>query len=284
MLRVAAVFVLGALLLWGSMWQVNQPAGPCTIAGDPAALPDLPEASGLAVSRRDHGLLWSHNDSGNAAVLVALNTTGTVRGRIRLPFRTRDWEDISAARCSSGECLYIADIGDNRARRNRITIFRIPEPATTARESAQADVFHATYADGPHNAEAMFVIGADLFIVTRDRTGAVYRAQAPPSREAKLTFHRVGELGLQSVSDAEASPDEQLVVVRNWQEAVFYRAADIIAGRIVAYRRTSIDGLRELQGEGVAFDGDVLYLASEAGPWGAAGTLRSLRCHFSERS
>jgi hypothetical protein len=241
-------------------------------------VPDLREASGLAVSRRDRSLLWSHNDSGNEAVLFAIDTTGTVRGRLRVPIRTRDWEDISAARCRSGECLYLADIGDNRARRPRVTIFRIPEPEANATETASPDVFQATYADGPHNAEAMFVVGSDLFIVTRDRTGLVYRAQAPPSREARLTFQLVGQLGLPAVTDAEASPDEQVVVVRNSDEAVFYRAADLMAGRTVPYLRIPIDGLREAQGEGVAIDGDLLYLASEGGPWGRDGSLISLRC------
>jgi hypothetical protein len=198
-----------------------------------------------------------------------------------LPIRTSDWEDISAARCASGACLYIADIGDNQARRHRIRIYRIPEPDPTATETARPEVFDANYADGPHNAEAMFVVGTDLFIVTRDRTGALYRASVPATATGRLTFHRIGELGLQSVSDAETSPDDQLVVVRNWQEAVFYRSADLVAGRTQPYRRVAIDGFSEIQGEGVAVDGDALYLASEGGPWGRAGTLRSLRCRFS---
>ena len=63
-------------------------------------LPEIPEASGLAVSRRDPGLLWSHNDSGSAAVLFALDTAGTMRGRVRVPVKTRDWEDVSAARAT----------------------------------------------------------------------------------------------------------------------------------------------------------------------------------------
>ena len=282
MIRKAAVMVLllgtlGALLLLGNSWGPEAPPGPCLIAHGPARLPDLPEASGLAVSRRDRALLWSHNDSGNDAVLVALDVTGALRGRLRVPVRTRDWEDVSAARCPSGECLYLADIGDNQARRSRITIYRIPEPPANAAETAAPEVFDATYADGPHNAEAMFVVGTDLFIVTRDRTGVIYRAQAPPSGGGALTFERIGELGLQAVSDAEASPDEQVVVVRNSREAVFYRAADLIAGRAVPDLRLSIEGLREAQGEAVALDGDMLYLASEGR---RAGSLLSLRCRL----
>ena len=102
-------------------------------------LPELPEASGLAISRRTTGLLWSHNDSGNATVLFALDTSGKVRGRIRLPVLTRDWEDVSAANCTTGSCLYIADIGDNGLARRDISIYRVPEPQPGDAETARQD-------------------------------------------------------------------------------------------------------------------------------------------------
>jgi hypothetical protein len=274
----ALVLLLGASLVLGTVWRPQDVPESCVVAQASASIPDLHEASGLAVSRRDRGLLWSHNDSGNEAVLFALDVAGTLRGRLRVPIRTRDWEDISAAQCPSGPCLYLADIGDNQARRQRVTIYRIQEPAPDAAETAPADVLHATYPDGPHNAEAMFVIGDELFVVTRDRVGAVYRVAVPHVREARMTFERLGELGLANVSDAEASFDEQVVVVRNALEAVFYRTTDLTAGRTVPFQRIAIRGLREAQGEGVALDGDVLYLASEGGPWNRAGSLLSLRC------
>jgi hypothetical protein len=94
-------------------------------------------------------------DSGNATVLLALDAAGAVRGRVRLPIRTRDWEDVSA-RCPTGDGLYIADIGDNshRPARTRIQIDRVPEPAPSDAETASPEVFSAAYADGAHNAEA----------------------------------------------------------------------------------------------------------------------------------
>lgn len=282
MARVVTVLVLllGASMLLGTMRPAAEPAGPCVVVNGPSSLPDLKETSGLAVSRRDRSVLWSHNDSGNDAVLVALDVTGTLRGRLRVPIRPRDWEDISAARCPAGTCLYLADIGDNQSRRRRVTIYRIPEPLPDAIATARPEVLDATYADGPHNAEAMFVLGAELFIVTRDGAGVLYRAQAPATGGGQITFRHAGQLGLQTVTDAEASPDEQVVVVRNPLEAVFYRAAELLAGRTVPFLRIPIDGFQQIQGEGIALDGDRLHLSSEAGPWGGAGSLISLRCQF----
>jgi len=240
-------------------------------------LQEIEETSGLAVSRRSPNVLWSHNDSGNAAVLFALDTAGEMRGRVRVPVRTRDWEDISAARCASGECLYIADIGDNARARRHVQVYRVPEPAPGDTETAAPDVFNVTYADGRHNAEAMFVLGADLYIVTKDRVGGVYRATVADSQN--LTFQRITQLGLDTVTDAEASPDEKTVVVRTLDEVAFYHSDELARGGNSSYLRIPVTGLQESQGEGVAVDGNTLYLSSEGGSWGGQGRLLSLRCN-----
>jgi hypothetical protein len=276
----AVMFVAVVSVLFARELLRPEPGGPCVIAGGPAMLPEIPESSGLAVSRRNPGVLWSHNDSGNATVLFALDTAGKTVGRVRVPVRTRDWEDVSAARCGSSDCLYIADIGDNKGVRRQVQIYRVPEPAPGDAETAAPEVFNGTYLDGSHNAEAMFVVGADLFIVTRDRLGGVYRATASAGRE--LTFQRIGQLGLAAVTDAEASRDEKSVVVRTSHEAVLYRTDDLIHGRNVPYLHIPIDGLNEAQGEGVALDGNILYLSSEGRPWNRAGSLVSLRCKIPE--
>lgn len=240
-------------------------------------LAELPETSGLAVSRRTPGVIWSHNDSGHQSILFALDSSGVLRGRVRVPIRTRDWEDVSAARCPAGDCLYIADIGDNSRSRRRIMIYRVAEPAPTDAATGSPEVFTARYADGPHNAEAMFALGADLFIITRDRVGAVYRAH--PATANELVFTRVGQLGLEAVTDAEASPDGRTVVVRTTHEAVLYRAADLVGANNEPYARIPLDGLKEPQGEGVALDANgILYLSSEGHPWNRAGRLLTLQC------
>lgn len=276
--------VVGALLLGGPMlvaWYL-QPAratGPCTVFAGPVPLPEMPETSGLAVGRRTPGVLWTHNDSGSNAVLFAIDGTGATLGRVRVPVGTRDWEDVSAAPCGARDCLYIADIGDNRVRRPVIQIYRVPEPAVGDAETASVEIFTATYADGPHNAEAMFVIGDTLFIVTRDRVGAVYKATLSSSRE--LTFQRISQLGLAAVTDAETSRDGTTVVVRTSREAVLYKSGEIGRGGTTPFARIPLDGLREPQGEGVALDGSLLYLSSEGGAGRRAGRITTLRCHLS---
>jgi hypothetical protein len=294
-LVVSATCVLAALLIVAAL-SPRSTAGPCRMIGETAMLRDVPEASGLAVSRRHAGVLWTHNDSGNETVLFAVDAMGQARGRVRVPSRTRDWEDLAAGPCrpvdeaqgESGDCLYIADIGDNDVARRNVQVLRVPEPDLDAARTARPDVFTLTYPDGPHNAEALFVAGGRLFVVTKDRDGAVFGSAEPLDAvesgfsriDGNVTLRRMGALEMAGVTDAETSRDGQSVVVRTAREAVVYGTADLVGGPDKARptMRIPIGSLREPQGEGVALDGDVLYLASEASGFSRAGRLLSLRC------
>ena len=99
---------------WPVVSTAQRAAAPqCQPSGQLVRIPDLPEASGVAVSRRSPGRLWAHNDSGEA-VLVALDTRGTVTGRVRVSgSKVDDWEAVAVGPCPGGSCIYIADIGDN---------------------------------------------------------------------------------------------------------------------------------------------------------------------------
>jgi hypothetical protein len=271
------MIVVGALLMQGP----DNAAGPCVVVQHPAMLPEIPEASGLAIGRRNPGIIWSHNDSGHATELFALDAaTGALRGRVRVPVRTRDWEAIAAGRCPAGHCLYIADIGDNGLARRRVEIYRVPEPAPGDPETSKPEAFSAAYADGRHNAEALFVVGDDLFVVTRDRTGGLYRSKGPLRSGAELTLQRIGQFLLEAVTDAAASPDEASIVVRTSDSAIVYRTADVLRGGTVPYGlRIPIGRLREPQGEGVALDEKgTLYLASEGSLWNSSGRFMRLQC------
>jgi hypothetical protein len=92
--------------------------------------------------------------------------------------------------------LYLADIGDNDATRTRITVYRVPEPDIAAESVTVRDVFHATYPDGAHDAEALLITpqGA-LFVVTKGDTGpvALYRFPRDMRSGATVTLERVGQ-------------------------------------------------------------------------------------------
>jgi hypothetical protein len=257
----------------------RQDAGPCVAAAPVKTLADLREASGVALSRRTPGLLWSHNDSGQPLLYAVDAATGAVRGRVRVAGATvEDWEDVSMATCPGGSCLYIADIGDNRLARRFVTIYRISEPQPQDAESSRAEVFTAVYPDGPHDAEALFVAADDLYIVTKDATTAIYRLPKPLRAGDKMMLERVAGLALKRVTDAETSVDGKWVAVRTNQEIGFYRPAEIGHGTPRGIT-VSLRALKEPQGEGVALDGQKVYLTGEGS---RGGTLNLLRCMLAQ--
>jgi hypothetical protein len=101
-----------------------------------------------------------------------------------------------------------------------------------------------------------------------------------PSDSRELTLTPICDLGLSAVTDADASRDGKSVVVRTSHEAALFRTDDLIRGVNAPYRRIPLDGLKEAQGEGVALDGNMLYLSSEGRPWNRAGRFLSLRCDW----
>jgi hypothetical protein len=265
-----------------------QAGGPqCQAAGQLVRLPDLPEASGVAASVRTPGRLWAHNDSGS--LLVALDGKGAVSQRVQVSGATiADWEAVAAGPCPGGACLYLADIGDNVAKRERITIYRLPEPTTEA-AVAVTEVFHATYPDGPRDAETLLVSpdGA-LFIVTKGETDAVslYRFPRDLRPGASHRLERVGPsrghgkaTAADRVTDGAISPDGAWVVLRTRDAFTFHRSADLFAGAWAEAARVDVTALGEPQGEGIAVANDgTVYLTGEGGAKGRPGTFARFDC------
>ena len=261
----------------------------CRVQGGLVALPRrLSEASGVAAGRRAPEVLWSHNDSGDP-LLYAFAADGTPRGVVRVTGATvEDWEDVAAGPCAGGGCLYLADIGDNKASRASVTVYRVPEPAPTDAQTRPAEAFHATYPDGPHDAEAMFVLpDGGIYIVTKGETGpiALYRFPQPLRAGASVRLERVVELGAaatrrrERITGASASPDGQWVALRTLDDVSLYRTADLLRGAVRTPIRVDLRSLKEAQGEGVGWGpGSTVYLSSESGKKNKPGTLARLSC------
>ena len=289
---VTMVCAMGAAAVSAAAFvPVSQAGGSnvCQATGAMMRLPELREASGLAASRSTPGLLWTHNDSGKPEIF-AVDTKGKVTGRVSVTgANVVDWEAIASGPCGSGNCLYIADIGDNSAERNDVTIYRVPEPAKDAGTARADGVFRASYPDGAHDAEAMLVApdGA-LYIVTKGETGpiALYRFPRELKPGTAMRLERVGSplskgKSEQSahITDGAISPDGDSVVLRTRNALMFYRAADFLKGDFREARRADLKGLGEPQGEGVAFGpSNTVYVAGEGGGKSQPGTLAALTC------
>lgn len=265
-----------------------QPPDTCRAPTELGRVSGVSEASGLAVSRRVPGRLWIHNDSGEP-VLFALDEKGTVTGHLRISgAQVEDWEAVASARCEAGSCLYIGDIGDNDAKRDHVTVYRVPEPDASANISASAEAFHATYPDGPHDAETLLVApDGRLHIVTKGNTSpiALYRFPASPRAGSTTRLERVGNAAAGSIdrdsriTDGAISPDGRWTVLRAQQTLMFFRTSDLLEGRWQNASRVDLTPLKEPQGEGVAIGAnDTVFVAGESGGRGQGGTFARFSC------
>jgi hypothetical protein len=246
----------------------------------------LREASGLAASRTHRGVFWMHNDSGSEPVLYSTDAAGKIRSRMRVPGATNvDWEDVAVAPCSAGNCVYIADTGDNFARRTDLVIYSIPEPAPGDTVTARAARIPVRYSAGPQDAEALYALpDGRLFIVTKGRNRGIQVYAVSTTRQNKalepvqaLTESKA-DIGDQ-VTAAAASPNGKWVALRTYSTIGFYRVTG--NGTLAEIRQQGLwPELRQLQSEGIALldDGRVI-LTTEADPAGDSPVLE-VRCRL----
>jgi hypothetical protein len=285
--RISAAIV-AALINTPSLAGRAQPSAACEPSNKLIHLSGVSEASGLAVSRRVPGRLWTHNDSGQP-ILFALDERGSVTAQLRIAGATvEDWEAVASARCQTSSCLYIGDIGDNNANRDHITVYRVPEPDASAETSAPAEAFHATYPDGPHDAETL-LIGPDgrIHIVTKGNTSAIalYRFPADLRAGSTMKLERVGNAATDTsdrdsrITDGAVSPDGRWAVLRSPNALRFFRTSDLLDGRWRETFRVDLTPLKEPQGEGVAVGANnTVFVAGESGGKDKGGTFASFSC------
>ena len=243
------------------------------------------EASGVARGLTDPTVMWVLNDDG-PPVLFALDSTGSLRNRIAVRnARNVDWESLAAARCDTLNCLYIGDIGDNLYRRSSVRIYRIPEPRAGATDVG-ADAFDFRYPDGPHDAEALFLLPNEhVFVVTKGRREAisVYHYPGPLRNDSAMTLEPVQRLSEsfvqlpEMVTGASSTPDGRWIALRTYSSVQLYH---LVNGQLVPQlpgRGIALDTLHEPQGEGVdiAADGSIVLVSEEGLEEGMAPLSRT---------
>ncbi len=191
----AAVLATGALAA-----AVPAFTGPRTAGAMEA--PPRSETSGLTASRRAPDILWTHNDSGNAPVLYAVDTTGRKRGALRVvEASNEDWEDVASFERDGRSWLLVADTGDNDAKRSSVLVHIIAEPAPEQLkpdgelQAAPAYSLRIRFEDGPRDCEAVAVDpieGAIYLLTKRDDVPRLYRVPLAATREKSVMAKLAG--------------------------------------------------------------------------------------------
>lgn len=229
----------------------------------------LNEISGIVASRKNRGVLWVHNDSGNSAMIYALNTEGNLLQTCRVKgAHNRDWEDIAIGPGPDKKLdyLYIGDIGDNNARRSSIIIYRVPEPKVdpnspqTEMEIVPAEKIEMVYPDKPKDAETLMVDpdNGDIYIVSkREIFCRVFRAASADLTQKLVHLSQVGILSWTLAVGGDISPDGRLVIIRSLSHAsIWDRQKDQPLWKVFTQTPLNIKLMPEPQGEAICFDAE----------------------------
>lgn len=233
----------------------------------------LIETSGIAVSRRNDGVVWAHNDSGSQATVHAVGTDGAALGVFTVEGASAvDWEDMAVGSGAGSDLLYLADIGDNLTFRDELTVYRVAEPTVTPADAVGeggtltgAEHLTVSYPDGPHDAETLLVdpVTGDLFVVTKqtsDVPTGVYRIPAGRPDGARVEMERVGEVPVAAgelVTGGAVSPDGSVVALRTPEQVLLWtRRPDQTVAEALAATPCQAAVAEEQQGEAIDFTAD----------------------------
>lgn len=245
-----------------------------------ASLPDeLRETSGLAFCA---GKLWSHNDSGGAAVLYALDTTNfMVTQRLRLVnAKNKDWEDV----CADEHWLYVGDFGNNKGSRKNLRIYRLPlaHIPDTGDATLLVDTIKFYYSDQSdfekrrdhdYDCEAIFATHNHLYLFSKSwktQRTRLYRLPKTPGSHCAELVSGFDSRGL--VTGADYNPKTNMIAVIGYKDKVWepfmYFIYDFDEHDMKAHgRRVDMPRLVGTQLEAVTFiDEHRLLLSAEKSP------------------
>jgi len=235
----------------------------------------IAEASGLAMSAENPGVIWTHNDDGNDGHLYAFNTNGSYLGRYDFNVNLSDVEDMALGRgpMAGQTYLYVADIGGagfGNELRGSVRILRMPEPTVSlgqssapARNLSGVERFTLSYPEqnADFDAEMMMLdpITGDLFVGTKQNSGArIYRVNLDgAANNAELDLEFVRTVPFSDASGGAISSDGRQIIIRREDAAQIWTRCDgESVGDALARAGTSIPviGLpAEPNGEAIAF-------------------------------
>jgi len=253
--------------------------------------PEITESSGLAASRCQPNVLWTHNDSGDGPYIYAIDPSGANLGTFKVQnAENEDWEDIAGFKDTDGRCyLFIGEIGNTeKLERTQHKIYRINEPLVggtnadlsrkTAVPTQPAEVLSFRYPDRAHDAETLMVHpqSGDLYVLTKHRSdlASVFKIKADFAnfQAAVAIAQKIGELTVPAIphgmlTGGAISPDGTRVVLCDYSAAYELISPTGLTNfdDIWSQKPLPIDLGSRKQGEAITYsaDGTSIFATSE---------------------
>lgn len=249
---------------------------------------DITESSGLAASRCQENVLWTHNDSGDDAYIFALDQSGNNLGAWKIANAENiDWEDIASFKDKAGKCfIYIGEIGDNKLRRREHAVIRVAEPTVSVSTKTSSkknslninafEVARFVYPDFDQDAETLMVEprSGDIYVVTKRVSGpaGVYRIKPNFGNTETQRAEKMPEISVPAipngfVTGGDISPDGKRMVICDYAQAYEWTLPENVTQFDEIWKQTpsSIDLGKRNGGESVCYSasGSSIFATSE---------------------
>lgn len=259
---------------------------------------DISESSGLAVSLRYPGCIWTHNDSGDTSRLFLVDKTGKTRAVITVLQEATDWEDMCCFEFEGRTWLLIGDTGDNSATRGasrpHCSLLLLPEPEIKLQPAGQAPVqlsrpvhyhYQFRYSEGRPDCEslAVDVENRQALLLTKGAPGSAGLFRLP------LPFERSRSVGQASLLCEVPIPwatgmdistsGKRLAIVNPISGVLFERQPDQTWCDAVRQQGSVITLPLRRQGETVCFETEQTLLVGSEGRW-----QKLWRIHLAEKT
>lgn len=216
------------------------------------------EASGLAISTQYADRLYHVNDSGDGPQVYVSRADGSETTTFAIEgFAPVDVEDLAYGACPdvSGNCLFVADVGDNDRARTSVTIQIVRELETYPERVVPLRTLTLNFPDAPHDLEGVALHpNGDLYLLTKEINFAELKANPAhlfrisatswraAARDAVLVPESLGAIDLpfltgaydlfgQIVTSFDIAPDGRRFLALTYENAIEFNF-DLAAGPI----------------------------------------------------
>lgn len=245
---------------------------------------EIDEASGIAESRLNPGIFWTHND-GDEGKIYAFWKNGQHLAEYKIDSKSiNDLEDIAIGPgpVDGRSYIYIGDIGDNSENRKHKYIYRISEPEVKAGqkpfkgEIKDFDLIEFSYPDGNKDSEALLIdpLTKDIYLISkRDKKAHIYRLKYPQDLNTSTVAELMGEMQIgrssgeaSGITGGDISPNGKEILIKDYFNMYYYSIdGNESVSTALKKKVNKVNYDPEPQGEAVCWgaDGSGYYVVSE---------------------
>jgi hypothetical protein len=283
--KLNILITIVVILFWGAYAHHRYADKKIIIAGR-LQYKNMDEISGIAASGIFNDIYYIHNDSGDTSRIFAISPDGKLHNTIYFkgdPTEKQgvcDCEDIAMGigPVKGKSYVYDGDIGDNDAKRKYITIYRMEEQPSWAKDSiinANAVPLHLKYPDGPKDAETLMIDPIEKLIYIISKRKDTVKIYTTPlyykpndtlilTKRCKLFF--AGIKPFKWITAGDISKDGKQILVKSYMKVYYWkRTGNEPVWQTLQRKPTELPYVVEKQGEAIGFtpDGKGYYTTSE---------------------